>query len=496
MYNNSNNIFLCLFNKKNGVIPSKLFLLHISICYKNIYAKLSKNLENDENVFALIFNEILLIPLIHNFDNAYSQLVKKISIMLFGNSEYISSMMVDLESNEIICDIGILFQNSYKKSFLSFKNKKHILNEILFHGICLKNDYLKSNDKKIDKIENSKKLELRATYPKPLFIIKFMPILKGIAIVHIFSQYKLSKAQIRNRDNPNFFIYDNYKEVDICPFDLFSQLEGNNLKQIKIIEKFFFEYLLISGNNCKDTNQISNDLLTYKNRDFNLIYINQDIIKIIKDIIMEYYIDEKDLIYKIKRKFIEENEKNLTKIKNTNTNFKTFKSPIIIESTITKTGRETVNNNTNINNEEKNPLEFGYKDFIKEFESDKFFQNKKNKNELIGTSDINIMIPGDFSNVNEYSELHISKDNISLIKRNIVTSVSDNNKDFNIYNNYGIINTETRNLRTENENGGVSNNTNDPFNIDVTGIVNNGEVSKDEWGFKSILIDKNKNKQE
>ena len=99
-----------MFNKKNGFIPSKLFLLHITICYINIYLKLSKYLENNEELFALIFDEIFLIPFIHNFDKAYKQLMKKIDLLLFGNSEYISSMMVDLESNEIISDIGILFQ--------------------------------------------------------------------------------------------------------------------------------------------------------------------------------------------------------------------------------------------------------------------------------------------------------------------------------------------------------------------------------------------------
>ena len=97
----------------------------------------------------------------------------------------------------------------------------------------------------MDKIENSIKLELRATFPKPLFIIKFFPILKGIVIVHLFYQYKLSKTQIKNQNNPNSFIYDKYKEIDIIPFNLFNQLEAHNLEQIKNIEHFFFEYFFI-----------------------------------------------------------------------------------------------------------------------------------------------------------------------------------------------------------------------------------------------------------
>ena len=238
--NSCNNVFICIFNKKIDFELTKLFLLHISICYKNLYLKLSKSLEDNKNIFGSIFTEIFLIPIMHNFDKAYEHLKKKIDLILFGNSEYISSMIVDLESNEIIYDIGKLIQKKYKSAFLSFQKKKDILEEIRFHGINLKNSYIKSNDKNLDKIENSLKLELRATFPKPLFMIKFFPVLKGITIVHYFYQYKLSKSQKRNPNNPNEFIYDNYKELDIGYFNLFNNLDENNLDQIKIIEKFFF----------------------------------------------------------------------------------------------------------------------------------------------------------------------------------------------------------------------------------------------------------------
>ena len=46
-----------------------------------------------------------------------------------------------------------------------------------------------------------------------------------------------------------------------------------------------------------------------KNIDYNLIYFTKDILKIFKDIIMEYYKDENDLLYKLKKKLKEENDK-------------------------------------------------------------------------------------------------------------------------------------------------------------------------------------------
>ena len=112
-----------------------------------------------------------------------------------------------------------------------------------------------------------------------------------------------------------------------------------------------------------------------------------------------------------------------------------------------------------------------------------------------------MIIPGDLTNINEYSELNLSKDNIKMINRYIVNNTSriaNKDKEINIYNNNGIITSETNNLKTgiENiDNEGININTNEPFNIDLTSIDNNIEISKDEWGFRSILGDKSKMKQ-
>ena len=221
--------------------------------------------------------------------------------------------------------------------------------------------------------------------------------------------------------------------------------------------------------------------MTYKSRDNNLIYINIDILLLIKNIIMEYFKDEKDLLNKLRKKLFEEYEK----YENLNQ-----------QTLITKTEPINTNNNYNIisneylNNKDDNkqqPLEFSYADFLKEFKSNLLLNKKDNK--LISLNDVNVTFKEDFSNVNEYTELNLTKNNIGLLKRNIVTSSVENNE-FNIYNNYGIITTDTKNLQTEVDNEGVPIGTNEPFNIDVTNIANNVEPSKDEWGFKSILAKK------
>ena len=176
---------------------------------------------------------------------------------------------------------------------------------------------------------------------------------------------------------------------------------------------------------------------------------------------MEYFKDEKDLLNKLRKKLFEEYEK----YENLNQ-----------QTLITKTEPINTNNNYNIisneylNNKDDNkqqPLEFSYADFLKEFKSN--LLNKKD-NKLISLNDVNVTFKEDFSNVNEYTELNLTKNNIGLLKRNIVTSSVENNE-FNIYNNYGIITTDTKNLQTEVDNEGVPIGTNEPFNIDVTKLL-------------------------
>ena len=67
----------------------------------------------------------------------------------------------------------------------------------------------------------------------------------------------------------------------------------------------------------------------------------------------------------------------------------------------------------------------------------------------------------------------------------------------NIYGNYELFNTETRNLKTEEEKEEyVEYNKDDPFKVDITSIqnnINNIEISKEESDLKSILTKKEKN---
>ena len=482
----SDNIFICIFNKDVDRNQRKLFFLHIFSAYKNLFLKFSKILDNDEKIFSLIFHELLLGPLIHNFDNAYIQLSKRLELVILDNTEYITSLLIDLNNKNIICDIGNLLEKNYKTSFIQFQNRKKIINELISYGLFLKTNYIKSSNKNLDKIQNSMKIELRATYPKPFFIIKFIPILQGAIIVHLFSQYKISKLKMIDPNNPNALLYESYKEIDISNFNLFFEIEEeDDFFQIKLIETFLFEFFLLLGNNCKvttDNKALQNSkLMTYKDKEFNLIYLNKRIIKMMKEIMMEYYIDEKDLIYKIKRSLKEENYKN-------------NENQLTEEVSNAKMGQisTSANNNyidiQNNNITEKNSLEFSYNNFIREFKSIEL-NYKVNNNDLIGLSQMDIVMDHNFSNINEFSELNLSKENINIVKRNITSKSKKQPEEFNIYSNsnYSIDDsTKIKKIKTETVDYILS--TNEPFKTNITKIgYKDEDVSKDESVFKSLI---------
>ena len=535
----NNNIFVIIVNNnkiQNQNAINKLFLLHVAISYRNIYNKLSKYLLNDKNLFPLIYSQIFFVPFLNNFAKVFSSVTKKIDFVLFGNSEYISSVLFDLNNKKIIYDTGYLIQKNYKSNFIDFSKKNKILGEIDFFGQKLKYNYLKSGDKNLYKIENCIKIELRATFPKPLFIIRFYPILKGVLLIHVFHQYKLSKIQIENPLSNGEYIFEKYKEIDACFFDFFNKLEEINIKEVYNIENFFFEYFFILGNNIKEigknTGNINKNLMTYKSKEFDLIYLNKQILQIIKESFGEYYLNNKDkknsndLIYKLKKRFGDEYEKYKKYSINNNINDTNNLSEEGVQNYLEKIN---INNIINDNlNKTKNILEFNFLDFIQQFEFQdnnniKIKSDEDDNNNIINTNEINLKFPSEYSNVNEYSNLNLTKDNIELIQRNIITSATrttrtnlisktssktnlktnsnininniNNNNDINIniYNNYGIFNTETRNLKTEEEKEEYPIENEEPFKLDITSIQNNKMNSKDESEFKSILIENTKN---
>ena len=110
-------------------------------------------------------------------------------------------------------------------------------------------------------------------------------------------------------------------------------------------------------------------------------------------------------------------------------------------------------------------------------------------NNFIYLNDINILLPDNFSNVNEYSDLNLTKENFNEIKRNITTSKNENLKNnLNIYSNSSIFGFNSREKRIDTKEGQSEiYSTNEPFVSEATNIDFKSDLSRDESRFRSIL---------
>ena len=285
-------IGIFLNNPENQI--TKILLLHLVISYYN----LKKLVKIKEKLFKDIFKELFLIPLIKNFEFLYLKISKRKNIILSNNIEYQTSLLLELSSNKILFDI---FNSSKKNLFQSISKNNKLWEEILYHCHHLKQNYEKENFF-ISNEENLKnyliKLECRATYPRKIFLIKFIPILKGCCLIHIYNQYKLSKIQTNYNNYHIINDYSNgngYKEFEIMNgFD--NIMSDNEIKffeilEIKNIEIFLREYLTFS----KD---FKNDMYYFLSNK-QIKYLNEEILNIINNNINEEkYIESLEIIKK------------------------------------------------------------------------------------------------------------------------------------------------------------------------------------------------------
>ena len=109
------------------------------------------------------------------------------------------------------------------------------------------------------------KFECTSTFPRLTFIIKFIPLLKGLSIIHIYSQKKLSRIT-ENSDQQLF----RYKEIDLlygADIRTNSNLDFRYSEHriLQYIEKFFIEFFISIRNSEIFRDQNTNKELKYFN---------------------------------------------------------------------------------------------------------------------------------------------------------------------------------------------------------------------------------------
>ena len=190
---------------------------------------------------------------------------KKIFDFLFKPEEMFLSYikfknmyLVDVSTGTILIDW--LKLKGSKKNIKYYNNDK-LWFELMHHSKAMMDSYI--NDHR-NFFSNSGspfrfvKVECTSTFPRMTFIIKFLPLLKGLSIIHVYSQKKLS----RMNENSDTQMVKGYKEIDLL---YGSEIKTNtNLdfrysepKILQQIEKFLIEFMIsIRNTNLRKFNFI------------------------------------------------------------------------------------------------------------------------------------------------------------------------------------------------------------------------------------------------
>ena len=332
----NSNIFVSTFPVKSSSQFQRLLLIHIFIAlvnfkgdsilamkkfnnyekynetdYINLKYFYTKNLnliskEINDILELLIFENYFLKIIILHFSKVFNELFKKEYLNL-NQTRFKNLYILDLNSSSIILDM-LKIQGSKEE----IHNKKYINNnklfeEILYHSKNMYNSYISKNEMKYittDSIYRFVKFECTSTFPRLLFIIKFIPVLKGIAVIHLYYQKKLS----RNIENNPLDQELKYKEIDL----LFGSFIKDNPnfefkygapKKLQHIEKFFEEFFI--------TNRNGLELFRTNNNYKKFIYVNYYIINIINSVPVSFNVNIDQLFANINKRLDEEYNKEM-----------------------------------------------------------------------------------------------------------------------------------------------------------------------------------------
>jgi len=159
--------------------------------------------------------------------------------------------------------------------------------------------YRRENGNKYENMNvnyNFVKFECTSTYPRLIFIIKFLPILEGVSVVHVLSQNKLSRKPI----DEEIVMSQKYREIDILYGHEFRENHEIDViypepKKLREIEKFLVEFFLSIVNKDNKFYNVSHELKYF---DYYLLSIIDEIANkfittnydtILKNILIKFY---------------------------------------------------------------------------------------------------------------------------------------------------------------------------------------------------------------
>ena len=310
--------FVCFLNKDANVPICKMKILHLYISflnYLNIICEKDKSISLSH--LSLAYLNYYIHPLESNFDEIFSVISQKQNLYV-GNIKYKNSLLINLDNNTIICDFSSI---NKKSKYIKLHQNEKLWTEILYHSANLRNEYIDEYQNiSFDPQYYSKyfiKLECKATYPRLIIIIKFIPVLRGLSLVHIYLHNKLSRGvgntekdvmRCSTKDNANSLnncstmTKTMYKEFDVVygtevgKIDNHFEFKFTESLLIKRIEHFIVDYYIL----LTSTNSFVSNWKYFHVDKYPLKYINESFIspvlqsrgneKIIQQMFYEMYL--------------------------------------------------------------------------------------------------------------------------------------------------------------------------------------------------------------
>ena len=243
-------LFIALINYKGDSITKidlisdqikfdKNNLENIKTLFNNNYTNNNSQysvIDNNDLLEILIFQQYFLNLLFTHFKTVYNIIFKR-ETMNLGGTKLKNLYIIDASTQSILFDLR---QTQNRKNNYKYYNKDLLIKEILFQSNKLYEYYLNSYKNNNSKTKTKYLLfECTSTFPRLLFIFKFIPVLKGLIVIHLYQQKKLSQKK-----------NDNYHETEITFCSPESQNKNSHdfqycePKKLAIIDKFLEEFYL------------------------------------------------------------------------------------------------------------------------------------------------------------------------------------------------------------------------------------------------------------
>ena len=235
---------------------------------QNFFYKFENELEEFKmtDLYDLMIYELYFLRYIGiHFQKIFNELLKREEFNESSYFKFKNLYIVDLSTGNILLDWLDIEKN--KQNIKYYLNDKLWI-ELMHHSKMMMEDYKKEHKFYFTYIGSSfrfVKFECTSTFPRLTFIIKFIPLLKGLSIIHIYTQKKLSR--ITENSEQQLF---RYKEIDLlygADIRTNSNLDFRYSEHriLQNIEKFFIEFFISIRNAEIFREQNSNKELKYFN---------------------------------------------------------------------------------------------------------------------------------------------------------------------------------------------------------------------------------------